>query len=169
MGVNKAENSINDALVNKVNQLERDFNDFRNFPQKIGLGSLDLARFTDSFIWSGVSIPAGAIRNFYVDLAMLTYDGYPSFNAANLINPLLDIRVDADAATSSLPLGSSLTAGQQNAQASVWSDLANSMPFASTSPGFRRVWIQIRNNDTAAHIFYLRMNVLMMRPILKKL
>lgn len=167
MAVNNAENGVGDALTNEIQQIRQDFNEFRTNPQPVGIGSVQLATYIGMFTWSGAYITPGGTFYFYVDLATTTYNDLPTVNTNNLVDLLIDVRIDVDDAAHSHPFGSALTSTQW-AMISVYHDLYHSMPF-SNSYGFRRVYVQITNSDPNPHTYYLRANVAMLRPKLKKL
>lgn len=164
MGVNSAENTAQQALINELRQLRRDFEDYRNNPQPIGTGSIQFAILTTSLFWSGVTVAAGAHHDFYVDLDWSTYDGLPAWSSQSVMDLFVDVRVDVDDAEHSYPYGVST-----RTRVHTWNCLMKSIPWdTSETRAVRRVYIQVENATAASHTYFLRANFWWPRPSLKK-
>jgi hypothetical protein len=171
MSVNGAEQGVDNTLVNQINDLQQQFNDFRTKPQPIGNGSINYGIFTANLTWSGtVALGGGGIAVYTVLLFdpafTFTFNGLPAINTATLLDFYYTVSVDTNTTAFDYPVGASLTSGQKNMQTNWWKDLAQSGGFG-TANGQQRIYIQVQNNDTATHTYYLRANALYFRPALK--
>lgn len=166
MGINNAENGIDQALVGEVRQLRQDLNDLRTNPQKIGTGSIEFAAFGnifDAIKWEGFAIAAGSWVDLYLDIDYTTYNGLPAIPAQSLFDAFIDVRIDADDEAHGFPYGV-----QTKTRISVWNSLAKSRPWG-TADKIRRVYFQIGNETSATHTYYVRANFFWPRPPLKKI
>lgn len=173
MGINNAENGIDQALVNEVKLVRQDMNDFRTNPQRIGTGSINLAYYGDAGIsWSAFTIAAGSAANFVVTLAVDSLDARPAYDLTTLMNVFVTVRVDVDTPNNRYPDGPALAADQQRLELLIWYDLEGSgLSINEERPGggARKVFIRLRNSGTSSHTYYVRMNAILPWPALKKL
>ena len=170
MGVNKAEQGINQALVDEVRQIRQDLDQLRTNPQEIGAGSLNIAWYgPDGWSWSGVTVAAGRKTVLITTLAVNLLDSAPAYDRVTLMNVFVDVSVDVNDADHHFPYGSALTFDQQQAAVSVWYDLAGSGLSTSDGGGQRSVYIEVTNNSTASHTYFVRGNAILPFPALKKL
>ncbi|MBJ8343932.1 hypothetical protein [Antrihabitans sp. YC2-6] len=171
MGVNNAENGIYNALINKMNDLDRRLTELKTAPQPIGNGSLNYAVFSGGFTFGGTVIAAGATTRFSVvfmdDDLPFTFAGLDAINRYTLLDFLYSVYIDAADEDHLYPGGALLTSGQRLLTPTFWHDYASSG--LSPENGQRTVYIQITNNDSSSHTYYINGNALIPRPALKPL
>lgn len=169
-GINNAENQIGDDLTNRLLKLERDLNEFKTTPQRIGNGSMNWAIFVPLTV-GPITIAAGTTTKFtilYMNvLVLFTYNGLPAINRATQLDLLYSIAVDTNDAAHTDPYGVSLSAAQQNVRSSMHFDLGASG--LNETNGQRYVVIEVTNTDSGSHNYYLSINALIPRPALKPL
>jgi hypothetical protein len=172
MGVNAAERGgVDNALTNAITGIQGDILDMKTKPQPIGNGSINYGIFSANLTWSGtLALGGGGIAVFTALLFdpafTFTFNGLPAVNTATMLDFYYTVSVDTNTTAFDYPVGASLTSGQKNMQTNWWKDLAQSGGFTSGT-GQQRIYIQVQNNDTSTHTYYLRANALYFRPALK--
>ena len=169
MTTNRSDKGAQDALLNEIIQLRRDFDEFRSTPQRIGNGSLNYGVFSPA--WELGPITIGSAVTYNITVAYLvtgvevTYDGKPAINRVTLMDQFYSIKVDVDDNDHIFPYGASLTAAQKKLVTTNYFDYLQTG--LSETTGQRYVVIQINNFDTSSHDYYVTGSALIPRPALK--
>jgi len=147
MGINKAENSLDKQLVNRIIALERAMRELKTALQPIGADVLNVQPLpTGGYAYGGpVTLPAGQSTTFY---AVFT----PDSSILTLWNILASVYVDTNNPNNQFPNGSALSAGQLNMRQYMWIDFGDSSDFFNS----RVFKVRIENTDTASHDYYVR-------------
>lgn len=154
-------NAPENELTNRIKSIERQLIASKS-SQPILADSLRvdcLPSVTGSLTWGPTTIAAGRFTNFYADIDSTGGVGntYPPTLYDVVFTPIVDT---LDAAHG-WPFGGGLTSGQFNLSlGGPWFDLQNS----SRTQSKRRIVVQIKNNDTASHVYYLQMIVFSPHP-----
>jgi hypothetical protein len=169
MGVNPAEQGVENALVNEIKDLKQSVIDLKTKPQPIGNGSINYAIGGGGIFYGGISIAAGAVNTYTLTLfttgVPLTYNSLPAINRVTLTQFYFTVSVDVNDTAHDWPYGSSLNGNQQKLFVSTWNDLAGTP--LSESSGQTRIYFQLFNQDSSAHTYYVRANYLIPRPALQ--
>lgn len=146
MGVNQAENSTEDRLVNMIKDLQRQVLELRT-KQKIGADAIS-TRATTTYTFGPITIAAATYSYFSITTT-------PNIPTLTIWNHEVTVYVDSNGLDNySFPTGSFLTGGKEKMRQSVWLDWYNS----NDAIGARNVKILIENTDTASHNYYIKFN-----------
>lgn len=146
MSINKAENQLENKLVNDIENLKRDMREIKT-KQPIGADVLQVAPLpTSGALFAGpVTVASGSSVTFTVTFT-------PDSQTLTIWNVLFSLYVDADATANLFPSGSALTSAQRNLRVAGWFDWSSS----SDSTNMRAYKIHVRNEDAASHDYYIR-------------
>lgn len=169
MAINNTDNMAPDALVRMIEDLRRDFNEYKSTPQPIGNGSINYA-VTGSTTYGPISIAANTQLVFSVNLlgtGAVTFNGLPAYNIITTMETALTLYVDGTDAAHQWPKGSALSGGQLLFTMSQYYDLLNSGLGDGTGTGNHTIYIPVWNRDTVSHNIMLQTFTLLPRPALK--
>jgi hypothetical protein len=171
MTVNNAEDGIDNALINELRSLRREFDEFKSTPQPIGNGSMNWATF-EPFSFGPVTIASGAIANFVVtfmpSILDFIYDGKFAIKRITDLNPTVTLYVDNHTAPYASPFGASLTTPLLKViLIAPYSDYLNTG--VTETNGQHYVVYRVKNEDTVSHDIYLDGSAIIPRPALKPL
>jgi len=146
MGVNKAEQSLEDKIIRDIDGLKRDLREIKT-KQPIGADILQVVPLPLAGVgFAGpFTIPANGATNVNVNFT-------PDDDTLTVWNFLWTLYIDVDDPDNAWPSGASLTAGQLNIHVFSWVDWFSS----SDSTNERTYKIRILNDDTSSHDYYLR-------------
>lgn len=148
MAINKAEQTLEDQLIKRIVQLERDNREIKTV-QRIGA---DVITITSSP--SGSSpLSAGPFNLVAGSYITLSVTSTPASQVLTLWNFAFTIYIDGTDVTHQFPGGSALTSNSRESYIFNWLDWADS----SDTTNIRVYKIRIRNSDPslAAHDYYL--------------
>lgn len=146
MSINKVEQMLQDKLVRKVQENDRNLRAIKNI-QPVGADSIDITGFPSAggALIGPFTIAAGARGTFNVDFN-------PSASTLTLWNMLWSLYVDAYASANRFPNGASITTEMLNACDLVsWIDYEQSDNVTNK----RRFKLYIHNNGASSHDYYL--------------
>lgn len=166
--VNNSENQLIYGLVNEVRQLRQELNELKTNPQLIGNGSIKYAAFTE-FNAGPFTVPSGLTANYALTFAPISlpfyYDGKEAINKATLESLRWSVKVDVNDYDHAIPYGAALVGPERGAITNQRIDYYNSG--MSDTNGQMYVIMQITNNDTATHTYWIAGSMLIPRPALK--
>lgn len=145
MSINKAENSLENRLVNQVAKHERDIREMKSAIQPIGGDSLAI-QSTSILLGGPVNLVSGAWATMNITIT-------PATQTLTLWNFLFTLYVDATDAAHAYPGGSALTASQRELDVQPWIDWGDS----SDTTNVRVYKVRLQNLDGInAHNYYIR-------------
>lgn len=166
--INNAENGLIYSLTNEIRQLRQELNDMKTNPQKIGNGSLNYAVFTE-FNAGPFTVPSGLTAGYALLFAPVAlpfyYDGKEAINKATLESLRWSVMVDANDYNHAIPYGAALAGPERGAITNARMDYYNSG--MTDTNGQMYVIMQITNNDTVTHNYWISGRMLIPRPALK--
>ncbi|WP_131816200.1 hypothetical protein [Mycolicibacterium porcinum] len=168
MGINQAEDRPESALVAELRRLRREFDEYRSRPQQIGNGSINYAVFTE-FNAGPFTVPSSLTANYALTFAPISlpfyYDGREAINKATLESLRWSVKVDVNDYDHAVPYGAALVGPERSPITNQRIDYYNSG--MSDTNGQMYVIMQITNNDTVTHTYWITGSMLIPRPALK--
>lgn len=148
MSINKAEQSLNDKLVNDIEEIKQQLIALKTHLQPIGADMLDI-RVGSTVTISAVTVTAGGALN-------VTFTIHPTSDLVlTLYNFEITVFVDTYDDAHKYPDGSSLIAAQRNIKFESWLDWEDSIDNA-TFLFIKAYKMRVVNNDTASHNYYIK-------------
>lgn len=145
MGINRAEQRLDDRLINEVRRMRSDFRELKSFTQPIGGDGLLVEGVPSGGAASGsATVTAGGLLSFTVTVTPLNQ----TLTVWNFAYTLL---VDTNSAGYEYRYGSSLSAAQRKLRVQSRIDWASS----SDATNVRVYIVEIENYDTSDHDIYL--------------
>lgn len=155
MSINRAENSLEDKLLNKLAGMERDIREMKSAIQPIGGDALDIEA-TPMVQAASLTIAAGGAATFNIT-------AIPGSQTLTLWNFLWTMYIDGLADANQWPSNtagtSTLSAAQRSIRAFAWIDWADS----SDSTNVRVHKIRVENPDTASHTVTIKLKAYLPR------
>ncbi len=147
MAINKSEQSLEDKLLNDVNELKNQLLYLKTHPQPIGADGIKYAVANGG---TSITVASGATST-------ISFKFTPSSDfVLNGYDYLLTIIIDTYDTAHLYAGGASLTAGQRNLDLEHWMDFQNS---DFVSPFGRIFNVHIKNNDSASHVYYVNIGL----------
>lgn len=150
MAINKAEQQLENQLINRIANLEKELVRLKTSPQPIGADLLKVQNNTTTNIYA-LAVPAGSS----LDVTITTTPN--SDFVLTLSSHLLTLYIDGYDTAHSYPNGGSLASGQRKLELYSWIDYKLSdliSPFAIVYV------IHVRNNDVTAHDYHIDYSIL---------
>lgn len=168
MSANNAESGAQNALINELKALRKEFDEYRTTPQPIGNGSLNYAVFSE-FSGGPFTVPPGLTTSFNVIFAPIgspfTFDGKPAINRNTLEDLYWSVKVDVNDEDHVIPYGAALAGPERLAIVSSHLDYYASG--LSDTNGQMYMVMQVTNIDSATHNYWITGRMLIPRPALK--
>lgn len=154
MAINKTEQGLEDRLINKIAELERQIIALRT-PQGIGGDVFEVALVPETYLDAGPLNIAGGAKGY------LSVSVTPANPRQMMINFQYTVFVDTLTDAYAYPNGTSLSAGQLKMYTSLRDDLKGQLANPTTLA--RIFHVDIENYDSVAHNYYIRLRALIPR------
>ena len=144
MAINKSEQTLEDRLINDIDNLKRQLLTFKTHPQPVGADILQV-EYTATTNAFALGVPAGSSVTVTITITPL------SDFVLTLSTHMFTLYVDGYDAAHAYPNGASLTSAMRKLKLESWVDYNGSK---LVSPFGRAFIINVRNDDVSAHDYH---------------
>ena len=150
MAVNKAEQTLDNTLINRMNAIEQQLITLKTQPQPIGADNID-TRASGTTATSPITVPTGSRTSFTITITPT------SDFVLNLVLLEVSIFIDGTADGNKYPNGSLLTADAKKMAFENWHDWADSIESGDFHRAFKVV---MTNNGASSHDYVMKFKLI---------